>query len=63
MLNGTSRAPVDAGDPVFIRLAHVEDLNAELRIIQRAFEFLHSDFVRMHSRGRGRRRNAAQIIW
>ena len=47
------RHAIDAGDLLFVGLAHVEDLDAELWVVQRAFQFLHGDFVGMQSRGGG----------
>ena len=42
---------VDAGDLVFVGFAHVEDLDAELGIVQGALQFLDGDFVGMQRRG------------
>jgi hypothetical protein len=36
---------LQVGNLVFVRLAHVEDLDAEPRVLQRAFQFVNGDFV------------------
>ena len=49
---GISGTPFDVRDLVFVRLAHVDDLDAELRIVERLLHFLHGDFVRIALRSR-----------
>ena len=56
------RPAVHLGDLAFVRFAHVNDLDAELRIIQRLLHVLHGDFVGIAD-GFGRRGlDAAELI-
>ena len=56
------RDTIDVGDLIFVRLAHVDDFDAEFWIVQRPLHFLHGDFVGI---GHGRcrfRHNAAELL-
>ena len=36
-------------DLILVRFAHIDNLDPKRRVIQNAFKFLNSDFVRVHS--------------
>ena len=42
---GHERHALDVGDLILIRLAHINDLDAQLGVVQRLFHFLHGHFV------------------
>src|ERR1017187_8823256 len=44
------RHAFDVGDFVFVRLAHINDLDAKLRIVERLLHVLHRDFVGIDGR-------------